>query len=177
MDELIKIAAQEGGKPYVDTKAEVLKAINGVKIASEHISQLKGEQIPMGLTKASENRIAFTTLEPIGLISSISAFNHPLNLIIHQTATAIASGCPVIIKPALTTPLSCLALVGIFVEAGLTEGCCQAIICENNAAELLVTDERVNFFSFIGSAKVGWSLKSKLSSGTRCALEHGGQLL
>jgi len=174
IDELTKIAAEEGGKPYVDSKAEVLRAINGVKIAAEHISQLKGVQIPMSLTKASENRIAFTTREPIGVVTSISAFNHPLNLIVHQTVTAIAAGCPVIVKPALTTPLSCLAFVKILEEAGLPTGWCQAIICENEAAEQLVTDKRVNFFSFIGSAKVGWSLKSKLSPGTRCALEHGG---
>ena len=174
IEELTKTAAHEGGKPYVDSKVEVLRAINGVKIAAEHISQLKGEQIPMGLTKASENRLAFTTREPIGVVSSISAFNHPLNLIIHQTVTAIAAGCPVIIKPALTTPLSCLVFVEILKEAGLPEGWCQAIICENEAAEKLVIDERVNYFSFIGSAKVGWYLKSKLSAGTRCALEHGG---
>ena len=174
VEELTKIAAQEGGKPYVDSKVEVLRAINGVKLAAEHISQLKGEQVPMGLTKSSENRIAFTTREPIGVVSSISAFNHPLNLIIHQTVTAFAAGCPVIIKPALTTPLSCLAFVNILEEAGIPKGWCQSIICENEAAEQLVVDERVNYFSFIGSAKVGWYLRSKLSSGTRCALEHGG---
>jgi len=174
IEELTITAAKEGGKPYNDSKIEVLRAINGVKIAAEHIAQLKGEQIPMGLTKASEGRIAFTSREPIGVVSSISAFNHPLNLIIHQSVTAIAAGCPVIIKPALTTPLSCLAFVEILTEAGLPKGWCQPIICENEAAEQLVTDSRVNYFSFIGSAKVGWFLRSKLSPGTRCALEHGG---
>jgi acyl-CoA reductase-like NAD-dependent aldehyde dehydrogenase len=174
IEELTITAAKEGGKPYNDSKVEVLRAINGVKIAAEHIGQLKGEQIPMGLTKASEGRIAFTSREPIGVVSSISAFNHPLNLIIHQSVTAIAAGCPVIIKPALTTPLSCLAFVKILSEAGLPKGWCQSIVCENEAAEQLVTDSRVNYFSFIGSAKVGWFLRSKLSPGTRCALEHGG---
>ena len=174
IEDLTKIAALEGGKPYVDSKVEVLRAINGVKLATEHISQLKGEQIPMSLTKASENRIAFTSREPIGVVASISAFNHPLNLIIHQTVTAIAAGCPAIIKPALTTPLSCLKFVDILTEAGLPKGWCQAIICDNEAAEQLVTDKRVNYFSFIGSSKVGWYLRSKLSAGTRCALEHGG---
>ena len=174
IEELTITAAKEGGKPYNDSKIEVLRAINGVKIAAEHIAQLKGEQIPMGLTKASEGRIAFTSREPIGVVSSISAFNHPLNLIIHQSVTAIAAGCPVIIKPALTTPLSCLAFMEILAEAGLPKGWYQSIICENEAAEQLVTDSRVNYFSFIGSAKVGWFLRSKLSPGTRCALEHGG---
>ena len=172
--ELIKIAAKEGGKPYNDTIIEVDRAIYGVKLAAEGISYIKGEQIPMELTKSSEGRIAFTSREPIGVVAAISAFNHPLNLIIHQTVTAIAVGCPVIIKPALTTPLSCLAFVEILQEAGLPKGWCQAVICDNEAAEQLVTDKRVNFFSFIGSAKVGWYLRSKLSPGTRCALEHGG---
>ncbi|MFD2917209.1 aldehyde dehydrogenase family protein [Psychroserpens luteus] len=174
IDELTKTAAQEGGKPLVDSKIEVLRAINGVQIAAETIGQLKGEQIPMGLTKASENRLGFTTREPIGVVSSISAFNHPLNLIVHQVITAVAAGCPVIVKPALTTPLSCLALVDIIKEAGLPDGWCQAIICKNEDAEVLVTDKRINYFSFIGSSKVGWYLKSKLAPGTRCALEHGG---
>jgi acyl-CoA reductase-like NAD-dependent aldehyde dehydrogenase len=172
--ELTNTAALEGGKPLEDSKIEVLRAINGVQIAAEHIGQLKGEQIPMGLTKASENRIGFTTREAIGVVSSISAFNHPLNLIVHQVVTAFAAGCPVIIKPSLTTPLSCLALVDILNEAGSPAGWCQVIICENEAAEQLVTDKRVNYFSFIGSSKVGWYLKSKLAPGTRCALEHGG---
>ena len=174
VEELTNIAAEEGGKPYIDSEVEVLRAINGVKLAIGYIGQMKGEQIPMGHTKSSANRLAFTFREPIGVVSSISAFNHPLNLIIHQTVPAIAVGSPVIIKPALTTPLSCLAFMDILKEAGLPDGWCQVIVCENNAAEKLVSDERINYLSFIGSAKVGWYLRSKLSPGTRCALEHGG---
>jgi len=174
IEELTILAASEGGKPYVDSKIEVLRAIQGVKLAIEHIPQIKGEEIPMGMTAGSSNRLAFTQREPIGVVSSISAFNHPLNLIVHQTVPAIAVGCPVIIKPSDRTPLSCLRLVQILHEAGLPKDYCQALVCDNQDAEKLVTDSRVNFFSFIGSAKVGWMLRSKLADGTRCALEHGG---
>ncbi|WP_268967880.1 aldehyde dehydrogenase family protein [Veronia nyctiphanis] len=97
-----------------------------------------------------------------------------MNLIIHQTVPAIAVGCPVLVKPATTTPLSCIRFVEILKEAGLPEGWCQALVCDNTAASKLVSDERVNFLSFIGSAKVGWMLRSLLAPGTRCALEHGG---
>ena len=172
--ELTELAASEGGKPYVDSEVEVHRAINGVKLAIEHLPQNGGEEIPMGHTRSSANRMAFTRREPIGVVSSISAFNHPLNLIIHQTVPAIAVGAPVIIKPAQTTPLSCLRFVEILHEAGLPEGWCQALVVENEDAEKLVSDERVNFFSFIGSGKVGWMLRSKLAPGARCALEHGG---
>jgi len=174
IEDLLITAISEGGKPYQDSKAEVLRAIKGVKLSAEHISQIKGEQIPMALTEASLNRIAFTSKEPIGIVAAVSAFNHPLNLAVHQIVTAIAAGCPVIFKPATATPLSSLALAEILKEAGLPDGWLQIILCDNEATELLVTDPRVNFFSFIGSAKVGWYLKSKLSPGTRCALEHGG---
>jgi acyl-CoA reductase-like NAD-dependent aldehyde dehydrogenase len=174
IDELTRIATEEGGKPWADSRVEVLRAINGVKLGIEHLAQLKGEQVPMGLTEASVNRMAFTMREPIGVVSSISAFNHPLNLIVHQTIPAIAAGSPVIIKPALTTPLSCLRFMEILAEAGLPDGWCQCLVCENEDSEKLVTDERVNYLSFIGSANVGWFLRSKLSPGTRCALEHGG---
>ncbi len=173
-EELILTAAGEGGKPYMDSKVEVLRAINGVKIASEHIGQLKGQEIPMGLTRASQNRIAYTRLEPIGVVASISAFNHPLNLIIHQTVTAIAAGCPVIVKPAKSTPLSCLLLADLLLQAGLPEGWCQVLICDHDSVEKLISDSRVKYLSFIGSSKVGWYLRSKLAPGTHCAMEHGG---
>ena len=174
VEELTITAANEGGKPYNDSKIEVLRAINGIEIAVSTIRTMAGEQIPMGQTPSSENRLAFTMREPIGVVASISAFNHPLNLAIHQTVTAIAAGCPVIIKPALTTPLSCIRFNQILTESGLPDGWCTTIICENDLAEKLATDKRVNYLSFIGSFRVGWYLRSKLSAGTRCALEHGG---
>jgi acyl-CoA reductase-like NAD-dependent aldehyde dehydrogenase len=174
VESLTQTALEEGGKPYSDSKVEVLRAIAGVKIAAQTISQLGGEQIPMGLTEATRNRIAFTIREPIGVVVSISAFNHPLNLVIHQTVTAFAAGCPVVIKPASTTPLSCLAFVALLKEAGMPEDWCQAVVCDKDSAQQLATDPRVGFLSFIGSSKVGWQLRSELAPGTRCAMEHGG---
>ena len=86
----------------------------------------------------------------------------------------MAVGCPVIVKPARTTPLSCLNLVNCLYEAGLPKEWVQTIICKGSLAEKIATDPRISFFSFIGSGKVGWGLRSKLADGTRCALEHGG---
>ena len=98
-----------------------------------------------------------------------------MNLIVHQVAPAIAAGCPVIVKPAEDTPLSCFRFVKILREAGLPDKWCQALTVSNlEIASQLVIDSRVAFLSFIGSAKVGWMLRSKLAPGTRCALEHGG---
>lgn len=174
-DELAVEAAREGGKPLVDSKVEVARAIDGIKNCIEVLRTEHGEEIPMGKNAASMNRLAFTTHEPIGVVVAVSAFNHPLNLAVHQIGPAVASGCPVIIKPAEDTPLSCFRLIKILREAGLPDGWCQGIVTtDHDAATQLVSDSRVGFFSFIGSAKVGWMLRSKLAPGARCALEHGG---
>ena len=175
IEELTLIAASEGGKPYNDSKVEVLRAIDGVHLCAEGLRSHTGKVIPLGTTPATTGRVAFTQKEPIGVVVAVSAFNHPLNLIIHQVGPAVASGCPAIVKPAADTPLSCIRFVEILREAGLPDAWCQVLIADNrDAAEKLVVDSRVGFFSFIGSAKVGWMLKAKLAPGARCALEHGG---
>ena len=174
-EELALAAAEEGGKPLLDSKVEVARAIDGVKLCIETMRTEAGQLVPMGANPASAGKVAFTTREPIGVVVAVSAFNHPLNLIVHQVAPAVASGCPVIVKPASKTPVSCYRFVEILREAGLPEGWCQMMVTSDSSlATQLVVDSRVDFFSFIGSSRVGWMLRSKLSPGTRCALEHGG---
>ena len=168
-------AAREGGKPLVDSLVEVDRAIDSVHICIDELRSRGGEVIPMGMTESSKNRVAYTRREPIGVVVAVSAFNHPLNLIAHQVAPAVATGCPCIVKPSDRTALSCLQFVKILHEAGLPPEWCQAVVtADRKDATALVTDPRVGFFSFIGSARVGWSLRSQLAPGTRCALEHGG---
>ncbi|MBT3347518.1 MAG: aldehyde dehydrogenase family protein [Thiotrichales bacterium] len=174
-DELALEAAREGGKPLMDSKVEVARAIDSIQIAIDCLRTESGQSIPMGINPASADKLAFTTHEPIGVVVAVSAFNHPLNLIAHQVGPAIAAGCPVIVKPAEVTPLSCLRFVKIVREAGLPEAWCQALLPQSRELSTkLVSDSRVAFLSFIGSAKVGWMLRSKLAPGARCALEHGG---
>ena len=171
---LAKTASQEGGKPLTDSKIEIDRAYNGIKVAISELLHFGGREVPMNLTPSSNNRIAYTMREPKGVVLALCAFNHPVNMIIHQIIPAIAIGAPVIVKPASATPLSCRNLVNILYESGLPEAWCPMILCENSVTEKMVSDERIAFLSFIGSAKVGWHLRSKLAYGASCALEHGG---
>ena len=79
-----------------------------------------------------------------------------------------------LVKPAGPTPLSAVALGAIYREAGLPDDWCVIAPCDNEVAERAATSDRIGFFSFIGSARVGWMLRSKLAPGVRAALEHGG---
>jgi acyl-CoA reductase-like NAD-dependent aldehyde dehydrogenase len=174
VEELTNLCASEGGKPYMDSKVEVNRAINGMQIAIEHLSVYEGKEIAMGHTQSSANRMAYTMKEPIGVVAAISAFNHPFNLAVHQVIPALAVGCPVIIKPASATPMSAIKLVEILYEAGLPKGWAQAVVCDRKGGELLATSKKTAFLTFIGSNDVGWYLNSKVSQGTRVALEYGG---
>jgi len=174
-EELAIHSAHEGGKPLIDSRVEMARCIDSFKLCVETLRTDSPKPVPMSLNAASQHRLTMMKKEPIGVVVAVSAFNHPLNLIAHQIGPAIASGCPVIVKPADDTPLSCLRLVNIIHQAGFPPEWCQVVLPTNHqVAEQLVTDPRVAFFSFIGSARVGWYLRSKLAPGTRCALEHGG---
>lgn len=174
-DELARLAAMEGGKPLIDSRVEADRAINGIKICIETISSESGSRYALPEADPGNIRFGFTSKEPVGVVVAVSAFNHPLNLIVHQVAAAVAAGCPVIVKPADDTPLSCFNFARLLEEAGLPTSWCQVLVPKKiELATALVSDARVGFFSFIGSAKVGWMLRTKLAAGTRCALEHGG---
>ncbi|OUR65640.1 aldehyde dehydrogenase [Methylophaga sp. 42_25_T18] len=174
-EELAMGSAHEGGKPLIDSRVEMARCIDSIRACVDNLRDNTCHPVPMGINATSQHRFTIMNKEPIGIVVAVSAFNHPLNLIAHQVGPAIATGCPVIVKPAEDTPLSCFRLIEIFHRAGLPVEWCQAVLPENHhIAEKLVTDARVAFFSFIGSAKVGWYLRSKLAPGTRCALEHGG---
>ena len=173
-DEFALQIALEGGKPYPDAHVEALRAAASVKSSAETLAHEAGVEIPMGLTPSTEGYRAYTRKEPIGPVFAISAFNHPLNLIAHQVAPAVAAGCPILVKPALATPLSCLSFIDVLREAGLPEEWARPLIIPKEIGSSIVSDPRVAFFAFIGSARVGWALRAQLAPGARCALEHGG---
>jgi acyl-CoA reductase-like NAD-dependent aldehyde dehydrogenase len=174
-DDILDMTIKEGAKPYADSKVEVVRAIDSFQSCIDELKAQSGEVIPMNITPSSANRLAFSTHEPIGVVVALSAFNHPVNLIAHQVGPAIAAGCPVIIKPATDTPLSCFNIIKMLLEAGLPQEYAQVVLpTDNEHITKLVTDSRVSFFAFIGSSEVGWMLRSKVAKGVRCALEHGG---
>jgi acyl-CoA reductase-like NAD-dependent aldehyde dehydrogenase len=174
VEKLALQAAEEGGKPLVDSLIEVNRAVNGVEVAVQELGQMRGMEIPMELNESSKNHTAYTMLEPSGVVFAVSAFNHPVNLIIHQVIPAVATGCPVIVKPAAATPLSCFSVVEMLYKAGLPEKWCRAIVCDREVTNRIASDSRISFVTFIGSAKVGWKLRNSLAPGVNCALEHGG---
>jgi len=173
-EKLSRLIAMEGGKPLRDARVEVTRAINTVKMIGDEVLQLNGQTITMDRAPGTENCLAYTIRVPLGPTLAISAFNHPVNLICHQVCAAFVAGNSVVVKPASQTPLSCLRIVELLLEAGAPEEALSVLPIPGARAQALVSDSRFRFVSFIGSHEVGWNIRRTVAPGTRVALELGG---
>lgn len=126
-DEFAEILALEAGKPLAAGLAEVERTIATYQFAAEGAKQAKGETVPMDAAPGAGDRIGWTKREPLGVISAITPFNFPFNLVAHKLGPAFAVGNTVVLKPATQTPLSALIMAEIFKEAGLPDGALQIV--------------------------------------------------
>ncbi len=174
VEDLAISVAREGGKPLKDARVEVRRAINTVKMSADYCLNLSGEQIPMDNSAGTENHLAFTIKEPIGVVLAISAFNHPLNLICHQVATAIAAGNTVVLKPAEKTPLTARLITQYFYDAGLPNEALQFLPITGKETQEILGNDFIRYVSFIGNADIGWQIRRLVQPGVKIMLEHGG---
>jgi acyl-CoA reductase-like NAD-dependent aldehyde dehydrogenase len=185
-EEITRIIAMEAGKAWKHAKAEVERAVQTFKFASEEAKSIHGETIPMDAAMGGEKRIGFYIRFPVGIVGAISPFNFPLNLVAHKVAPAIAAGCSVVLKPASMTPLTSLKLGEIMMEAGLPDGALNVIIGSGSTVgNWLVTDPRVSMITFTGSPPVGREIKEKsglkkvtleLGSNSACIIDESADL-
>ncbi len=171
--ELALILAKEAGKPLKYAQGEIDRAIQVFTIAAEESKRLPKEYISIDWTPAGEDKEGLIKYFPIGLVAGIAPFNFPLNLAVHKIAPAIASGNPIILKPARPTPLSVLELAKIIDKTDLPKGALSILPMDREAGNSLVTDERISMLSFTGSPEVGWKMKSDAGK-KKVVLELGG---
>jgi glyceraldehyde-3-phosphate dehydrogenase (NADP+) len=171
--DLARGIALEAGKPLSAARTEVQRAVQTFRVAAEEAKRINGELLPLDWTAGNENRAALIRRFPIGPILGITPFNFPVNLVAHKLAPAIASGNPIIIKPAPQTPLSALRLGEMAVDAGWPRGAISVLPCSNEITAGMLADSRLRMLTFTGSAAVGWKLKA-MAPRLRCTLELGG---
>ncbi len=171
--QVAELIVLEAGKPVTDARNEVVRAIQTFRVAAEEAKRIGGDITPADWTPGTEGRVALTRRFPIGPILGITPFNFPLNLVAHKLAPAIASGNPILIKPAPQTPLCSLWLGRAVRDAGWPAGAISVLPCTNEVTAQLVADARIAMLSFTGSANIGWMLRRQ-SATPRVTLELGG---
>ena len=175
IDDLALIMTLENGKPIADSRGEIVYASWFTDWFSEEAKRTYGKTIPSTMA----GRRIMTIKQPIGVCGIITPWNFPAAMITRKVAPALAAGCPVVIKPAGSTPFSATALVELAHRAGVPKGVINLIsVSEENVAEVgdeLCTNKDVRKISFTGSTNVGRSLIAKTASTIKkVSMELGG---
>lgn len=133
-----------------------------------------GQIFSCDLTHNGKERKIFTKREPVKAISAITPFNHPLNMVSHKIAPAIATNNCVVCKPTELTPLTAIALADILYEAGLPPEMFQIVTgWPQDIGDEMITNENIDIITFTGGVPVGKMIASKAGY-KRQALELGG---
>jgi len=171
-EDFAQLIAAEGGKPISYARSEVYRALDNLKTGIREAYLFTGEQIPIDYLNG-KNKTAYTIRQPLGIVLGITPFNFPLNLALHKLIPAIAVGAPIVLKPAPQAPLTLLAFAKLIENTDLPKGAISILITDNENAQILVEDDNIKVFSFTGSDKIGWMLKS-LANKKKVLLEMGG---
>lgn len=126
------------------------------------------------LTHHGKARRIFTKREPLRAISAITPFNHPLNMVSHKIAPAIATNNCIVCKPTDKTPLTAILLADILYEAGLPRQMLSMVTgLPDDIGDAMVTNEHVELITFTGGVRVGKIIAEKAGY-RRTILELGG---
>ena len=171
-DDLALIMTSEQGKPLAEARGEIDYAASFIEFYAEEAKRIYGETIPSPWPDA---RIV-TLRQPIGVVAAITPWNFPAAMITRKCAPALAAGCACVIKPALETPLTALALGELALRAGLPAGVINIITGDAAAiGKVFCEHPDVRFVGFTGSTEVGKLLMRQAASGVKkVGLELGG---
>ena len=143
-------------------------------LAGQLAIQDDGEIFSCDLTPHGKSRKIFTKREPVRSISAITPFNHPLNMVAHKIAPAIATNNCVVCKPTEQTPLTAITLADILYEAGLPPEMFQIVTgLPQDIGDEMITNENIDIITFTGGVPVGKIIAEKAGY-KRTALELGG---
>ena len=174
-EDFARLITAESGLCWKDSLYEAGRAYDVYSFAGQLCIKDDGETYACDISPQGKQRKIFTTRYPLrGVISAITPFNHPLNMVSHKLAPAIATNNRVVLKPTELTPLTALALADVLYEAGLPPEMLSVVTGNpTTMGDAMITDPDCDLITFTGSVKVGKYIADKAGY-RRVVLELGG---
>ncbi|KIF82849.1 NADP-dependent succinate-semialdehyde dehydrogenase [Noviherbaspirillum autotrophicum] len=171
-DDLAQIMTVEQGKPLAEAKGEVAYAASFIEWFAEETKRVAGDT----LASPWSDRRLVVVKEPIGVCAAITPWNFPAAMITRKVGPALAAGCPMIVKPAESTPYSALAMAVLAERAGVPAGVFSVITGDARAiGSEMTSNPTVRKLSFTGSTEVGRLLMQQSAATVKkLSLELGG---
>ena len=170
-ERLAKIMTMEQGKPLSQAAAEIQTNVENLRWNAAEGQRILGDIVPSPTTNQWQAR-----KQPVGVVGAITPWNFPSNMIIRKISPAIAAGCTVILKPAKATPLSALALMELFDQAGFHEGVVNIVMGDSSTiGKILSESDDIQKITFTGSTEVGQILNEQAAPTLKkVSMELGG---
>jgi len=174
-DEISDLITAESGLCKKDSLYEVGRAYDVFILAGQLCIKDDGQIFSCDLTPHGQRRKIFTQQEPLlGVISAITPFNHPLNMVAHKIAPSIATNNRMVLKQTEQTPLTCLILADVLYEAGLPPEMFSVVSgLPEDMGDEMITNEHIDLITFTGSVGVGKYI-AEHAGYRRIVLELGG---
>lgn len=172
-EEFALLIVREAGKTITQARKEATRCINTLKLSAEEAKRNAGEIIPFDAYAGSESRQGWYTREPLGIITAITPYNDPLNLVAHKLGPAIAGGNAILLKPSELTPLSAIKLVDLLIESGLPVEVITVAVGGADLGKALVSAKDVRMISFTGGFASGEAI-AKSAGIKKLAMDLGG---
>jgi putative phosphonoacetaldehyde dehydrogenase len=174
-EEFARLITAESGLCWKDSLYEASRAYDVWSFAAQLTIKDDGEIYSCDISPNGKQRKIYTTRLPLlGVISAITPFNHPLNMVSHKLAPAIATNNRVVLKPTELTPLTALALADVLYEAGLPPEMLSVVTGNpSTMGDAMITDPDADLITFTGSVRVGKYIAEKAGY-RRIVLELGG---
>lgn len=168
---LAEIESRDNGKPLRDTLGEVQRAADWLTFFAGAADKVNGEQIPF-----RPDALAYTRLEPVGVVAAILPWNSPISLASWKLGPALAAGNAIILKPAEQTPASLVVLAGLAGEAGFPAGVVNVLPGDGAVGAALSAHPGIAKISFTGSHETAIRIMQSASNSLkRCSFECGGK--
>ncbi len=173
-DEISDLITAECGLSKKDSLYEVGRAFDVFSLAGQLCILDDGQIFSCDLTPHGKQRKIFTQREPLNAISAITPFNHPLNMISHKIAPAIATNNCMVGKPTELTPLTALLLADVLYEAGLPPPMLSIVTgMPQDIGDEMITNHNIDLITFTGGVAVGKYI-AQTAGYKRTVLELGG---
>ncbi len=171
-DDLALILSSEQGKPIAEARGEIIYAASFIEWFAEEAKRTYGEVIP---SPRADARIVVIQ-QPVGVTAAITPWNFPAAMITRKAGPALAAGCTMVLKPAMQTPLTALALAALAQRSGVPDGVLNVVT--GRAREIggeLTSNATVRKISFTGSTEVGRLLMQQgAATVKKMSMELGG---
>lgn len=168
-EELAAIWARQAGMPIAVGRSAVTALPKATLSSLSALLRSQDDTETIGTT--------VVVREPVGVVAAITPWNYPFSQALIKGATALAAGCPVVVKPSELAPTSAFVLAEMVEKLGLPDGAFNVVAGNGRGTgEALVRHLGVDAVSFTGSTATGRRIMELASERVkRVALELGGK--